>query len=340
MNLKHAIVHRLIKKTGLTGAKHVEIQPRNAELDITSEKVISLAKQIKETYTTKNGLGYGDFEKETGLFEQKLTSFHANEMDFITFTLSAMIQLKKAIKDKSLATGGYILFYKYEENRIPFLVIAMLKNKGRFNFDDNLDLTDVQTIDLDHLHIATRINFKKWDENEEHYISFVKGRSNNVTDYFKAFIGIDDENYTDSKENTGDLYRATTVYCEQNAYSMETENAVRQHLYDRAMEKYNSGQPITIQEVANIIDPENPEKFHNFANSDECNLPGEIYVDRKEARRLVNISGGDKLVRVSFKTEALDKNRVTFDLNDDYITIHGIPEDIKRHLRDYEEKEE
>ncbi|WP_027360608.1 nucleoid-associated protein [Desulforegula conservatrix] len=340
MDLQHVIVHKLIKLSGVTGAENVTIKKKNTEFDVNNEKVISLTKQIKETYTNKSGLGYGDFEKGVGMFEQKLSQFHKAQIDFINFTLEAMTQLKNAIKNKSLATGGYLLFFIYKEDGASFLIIAMLKNKGQFDFDDDLNLKDVQTIDLNHLHIAARFNFNKWVGNGEHYISFVKGISKDVTDYFKSFIGIDDANYTDSKENTGDLYTATTDYCEKRSYTMETENSIRQRLYDLATEKHKSGQPITIQEIANIIDPEDPERFVAYANSDECNLPGEIHIDKKEARKLVNISGGDNLVHVRFSTEALDKNRVTFDIENDYIMINGIPDDIKKHLRMYEKKED
>lgn len=340
MDLQHAIVHKLIKLSGVTGAENVTIQDKKTEFDVKNEKVISLTKQIKDTYTNKSGLGYGDFEKGIGVFEQKFTQFHEKRIDFVTFTLEAMSQLKNAIRSKSLATGGYLLFFVYKEDSASFLIIAMLKNKGQFDFDDDLNLADVKTIDLDHLHIAARFNFNKWILDEEHYISFVKGRSQDVTDYFKSFIGIDDASYTDSKENTGDLYTATTAYCEKRSYTMDIENSIRQHLFDLAMEKHKTGLPITIKEIANIIDPEDPERFIAYANSDECNLPGEIHVDKKEARKLVNISGGDKLVRVSFSTEALDKNRVSYDIEKNYIMINGIPEDIKRHLRKYEKNED
>lgn len=340
MDLQHAIVHKLIKTRGVTGEDNITIHEKRTEFDVKNEKVISLTEQIIETYTKKSGLGYGDFEKGTGMFEQKLSEFHKAQIDFIKFTLEAMKQLKNAIKNKSLATGGYLLFCVYKENGESFLVIAMLKDKGQFDFDDDLNLKDVKTVDLDHLHIAARFNFNKWAVDEEHYISFVKGRSQDVTDYFKSFIGIDDENYTDSKENTGDLYAATKAYCEKRSYSMDTENSIRQRLYDLAMEKHKMGQPITIQEIANIIDPEDPGRFVTYANSDECNLPGEIHVDRNEVRKLVKISGGDKLVQVAFTTEALDQNRVTFDIEDDYIKINGIPDAIKKHLRKYEKNED
>lgn len=340
MILRHATVHKLIKEKGKVGAENVTIQERETELDVGNEKVISLAQQIKETYTTKNGLGYGDFEEDAGIFEQKLSQLHSDEITFISFTRSAMGQLKNAIKEKSLATGGYLLFYEYEEARKALLIIAMLKNKGRFNFNEDLDLTDVQTIDIDNLHIAARINFNKWDADDEHYISFVKGRSQDITDYFKSFIGIDDENYTDSKENTGDLYKVATAYFEVNTYPMERENSAKSQLYTLAMERHSEGRPITIQEIAHVINPENPDHFQEFANSEDYNLPGEIYIDKKEARKLVNFSGGDNLVRVSFSTEALDANRVTYDLEDDSITIHGIPQNIKVHLREYGENEE
>lgn len=117
---------------------------------------------------------------------------------------------------------------------------------------------------------------------------------------------------------------------------METENAIRQRVYELAVKNHEKGQPITVQELANIVDPKEPDNFIVFANSEEFNLSGEIHIDRKGILKLVNISGSDSMVSVKFSTEALDKNRVTYDLEKDYMTIQKIPEGIKKQLRMYD----
>ena len=222
MKLQHAIVHLLHKVRNISIASATF---RDSELDCKNKKVISLISQIRNAYNTKNGLGYGDFINKRRPFEDNLFEYKLASMSFITFSKNAMDELVEAIKHKTAATGGYIIFSYYKENDSNFLLIAMLKNKGSFNFDADLNLVDLDTLDLDHLHIAARINLEKWASNDEKYISFIKGRSDDVMAYFKSFLGINDDSYSDSKENTGDLYRVVLDYCESRKYFrlLETE---------------------------------------------------------------------------------------------------------------------
>lgn len=331
MHIGNCIVHQVVTQQG---SSEVLLNERDTELPVDAPQLPKLLETIRDSYRKESNLAYGDFE-EVHTFPEKLEEFEQGRMNFIAFSKRAMSELKSRMESEPLSTGGYVLFAYYQDGGTNYLMIVMLKDAAGLSFNDDLDLLNIHHLDLDKLHFAARVNFRTWQSGGQRCISFLKGRSRaDVTVYFKRFLGIDESTYQDERDNTRLLKKAISEYCQAQDFSVATENVIRLRVRDYGLQQLDAHQPAGLRAIANMVDPENPERFVLFANDDQVNLPGDIPLSRQELRRFTRFNGRDKLINITFEQEALEKDRVHWDHNDT-LTIKGIPDKLKESLKSY-----
>jgi nucleoid-associated protein len=324
MKLSNAIVHLLTKNVHEKIAEHTL---REGEFSHSPE-VEKLLNQVRATYNTRSGRGYGKFIPK-GHLESLLRELQSDDISFVDFTAHCMVDLTSRIQDVPLATGGYVLFVLYEERGEEYLMIVMLKSQPGMTFDEALELATLEHLDMNRLHFAARINLSQWAADAgERYISFAKGRATEVAGYFTSFVGVDE--IKKGSEDTKELVRAVVDYGREIAgLDEEGLEDVKRRAYDYCQHKAGSGAPVYLKEFSAFLDEEQPERFLEYANERE--VSDEIEIDRTALRVLRRYRGQDRDIAISFESAVLH-TRVIPDLEEDTILIKGIPKTLKEQL--------
>lgn len=147
---------------------------------------------LTEKYTKQAGKGFGHFGADTDVYKMPtlLTDYLSDE-DFYHLSERMMNILKDEADKEPLATGGKVFICEYTESDTNFILITVLTDHTTFSAQD-WQFEKTESLDLERLKYAGRINIDKWQAGEERYISFLKGKQAEISGYFKHFLGCDD----------------------------------------------------------------------------------------------------------------------------------------------------
>jgi nucleoid-associated protein len=330
MNIQNIIVHLLEKKRY---ERTVGVQLRDNELP-SAPRVTNLVTRINDLYSKKSGRAYGEFR--TAPFNSSLNAYLGDSTQFVNFTKDAMTALTAQIEPVTLATGGYMLFTKFEHLGQNHFMVVMLKDAEGVSFDSNLDVLDVNHLELENLHLAANVNITSWQlGNATKYVSFVKGRSNaRVTDYFKNFIGI--QEFADSSQDTAGLVTVIRSFARVNDLDIEQEEVLRSRVHAYCVDRSATGVPIFINELSRYIDEAEPEAFLEHVNASDEQINNEIHIDQKGLKRFVRYSGRSSELSISFDS-SLYGDRISYDQENDTLIIKGIPTSLRQQLTNEQE---
>ncbi|MCW8831803.1 MAG: nucleoid-associated protein, partial [Colwellia sp.] len=181
MTIKHFIVHQ-VTKAGSPKKLIVKTRKNENPIEGLSEGVVDkLVKLFNET-----GLSSGSFAHDQNpdelpprFAEMLAASFNGTAYDdFILLTdkltkLFAYSHLEKAAN----ATGGYLVFYHSVRSETHFLSIVLLNMTTGMTLNESLDFNESQRLDLEHLHLAARINLTEWTKGKQlRYLAFKLGK--------------------------------------------------------------------------------------------------------------------------------------------------------------------
>ncbi|MGR5240208.1 nucleoid-associated protein [Photobacterium damselae] len=344
MKIENVILHNLIKEEKST---KVTLESRQYENAI-NEFAVQLSKEINDKFNS-TGLNTGQFSKQHGdeqitQFEFLLNKYYNNGFsDYVAFTISAATHLQKQLMDTTMAKGGHLWFNHYTHNQEHFLSIVLLREKSVMRID-NLELKQFDSVDLDKLHMAARINLTKWnmkDEKINRYISFKIGKeAKKVTDYFAKFIGC--QEFTQSKSDTKALIAAVESYCEHHQFDDITTEKVKSRTHDQIVEwRSNDKQTIRVDTLSVVLDTaflpsdaedENKGLLLHIAQADPYNLNNEITTDSNTLRRLKKYSGKNKNISISFDAKLLGNSVEYNPSNGGVLIITDIPKSLKEQL--------
>lgn len=329
MKIIDIIVHEIETESG---SSDVLINPREKALDPKDENVIRLIELINDAYASAKSLDYGKFVNSQN-FPTLLGRYVSADKPFYESSIDAMEELKSRMQSQQLSTGGYIVLARFDNSdSTSFFMVVMLKIKEGLVFDENMDLLEVERLDLEQLHFAARINLTLQNKgNNKRYVSFLKGKrsQDDVSKYFREFLGIDEKSYESATGSTNSLIDTMKSYAEINDWDDEDFSEVKTRVFAYAKTQFENNQVVSITALSNLIDPENSEEFVAHANEKE--LPSTFHIDRKRLNRLKRYSGSDKDVNISFSNDVFNK-RVFINPSEDQIVIKGIPEQLKKEL--------
>lgn len=303
--INHVIVHELIKEANDT-AKSPDL--RESTLDKSNAIVQKMVDKMVSLYGTKNNTAqYGIFDTAPGKifpegFREYYNSDNGNEDGFIFLTKKTMTSLCDACTNINFATGGYILFIDYENSQnTRFLLIAMIKQKDAVAIK-NLEPEALLQLDMDKIHQAARINFKKYMEYQEAdaevqeeltYLGFVAPTATQeVAGYFTTALGC--QKGSTSKKATTNAIEGCVTFLEKKHVSVTDRRKLRYELADHFITK--SGYTIKLSEIVELvrrylvdneemsIDQQVEELVH-VLNSEEYMIPTEFVPHRATAKK-------------------------------------------------------
>lgn len=204
-------------------------------LSAASEITGDFMQALRTALTHKNPAA-GRFARIAGTvppLEQRLLHYmgELNDAAFVAFSHEATELLAAKMQNEPLATGGYLVFAEYSHDGASMMLIAMLSTKAQPSFDADLNLVSSVMLDFEHLRYAGRIKQALVAANDDGVIHFVSRRPEEVSDYFRDFLGC--EPLTDSTSQGHQLYAALAKFAahENHNRGQKEELLQRTHAY-------------------------------------------------------------------------------------------------------------
>ncbi|WP_084679893.1 nucleoid-associated protein [Curvibacter lanceolatus] len=329
--LLNAVVHKLEKAAGAP-ARIVEAR---ASLDIQDEPLQTLVNQVHAVYGSREAKSYGKFDPELSPVsaELHLKSLRDNEnADFLEISKQLMRVLKDKSDGENFATGGHVLIADSSAANVRWAVVVILNNKAGTTINEDLKVIQSPYLDVDGIRFAGRVNLTTWGEgNTERYISFLKGKKNEVSQYFQKFLGC--STVQEDLNDTRNLVKAVKEFsAKQGLPKAEHENLLRE-VYKFAEDKATAKQPLDLSELANRVWPREPAELKNsFAQADPPIADG--FIPRKRGLDgLTRFSAKASNWKLEFDREAIQDHTIRFNPDDETLIIQNLPPEVLANLR-------
>ncbi|MFC6858926.1 nucleoid-associated protein [Zunongwangia atlantica] len=321
MIIKNIVLHQIKRESN----EEPKLNCSDHLLNTADQTVIDFVDKLIKSFRSKRPT-YGTFQDDKKAYPfQTMVEKYQDGGSFLSFSKEAMVLLKKEIKVPS-AKGGYVVFTHYENNRSDFLITIMLDKSEQFSIDDNsLDLKKLLTLDIEKLARANRLNFHKWQNKEDLYLSFIKG-TRSVSNYFQKFIGNTD--LTSSKENSKNLKNALGKYMRDNGYSDERKEAVNRGINEYFVKQYKDESDIQLDTIAAYVNKDDPNNFIDFVEDNEdFNVSGSFRVKLKSDfdvfhKSIVKGSG----YKLEFEKKLIKDGKILREGNN--VIIRDVPDEI------------
>jgi len=339
VQIKNAIVHEVLKEEG---SEAVTLITREEENEINSHAQ-ELSQQLSQLFR-KTGLNSGGFlvpeaDEQPPQFVNLLNQYFVdnNFIDFVSFSESAVREFKKKLSKATGSKGGYLWFNHYSHNSELFLSVVLLRKKFGLSLSEDLTLDEIEQLDLEKLHMASRINLSAWRRGDSsRYISFRIGRgAKDVTDYFSQFIGC--EEFTKAKVDTQNLVAVTKEYCRKNNFDDDASENIKQFVFDRCIDWLNTDSPVLLENISSALDtcfqPSNINTFLEIAQNEPFSLNNEMSVEKAALKGLTRYAGKNKDLSISFASDLLNVS-VFYNSQNKSLKITDIPKSLLAQLTD------
>jgi nucleoid-associated protein len=331
MPVRHSAIHKIDKNPDgtpavliLGSAEQVESQARD-----------DLVQQFNESYNAATGKAWGFFHQESGAhpFSGWLGKYLAGGYDFLEFSITAVEHLTKLMEESNLTTGGHALFCHYQQGLTDYLIIALVQETEAVTMTEELHLMTVKRLDLDHIRLAARINLSEWKNNPQsrQYISYLKGKQGRrVSEYFRDFIGCQEG--IDGPGETRTLLKAFSDFVESEDLGEESAREKTQTLVSYSMAQAKLGEPITLDELSEVLDDDHPKAFAEFIQGKDYGLSASIPPDKKTLNKFRRFTGRADGLSISFEQHLLG-SKVEFDETEGTLTLRRLPTQLTNQLK-------
>lgn len=311
MIIQNIIFHKIISQQH---SSVVNIVPRSGEILLPDSNADILLEQVSVNYQKENFLAYAGFA-DSEWFPNELSRLVNRMTDFYDFSIDSLKKLQQQMIRVPAATGGYLTFIRYTHNGAPYFMVILLKDRADIAVTADLELEEVLSLELEKLHFAARIDITKWQAQNQRerqsYISFLKGRGGNVVvvNYFKAFLGINEDQFSDPLQHTKDIVDAISNFALE--FIPETaRDTIVQNIYEYAKQKIEEEDVISNAAIANLISPDAPTQFTEYLIDNNYEIPGEFQPVESSLRNLNRFRVKSKHFYLSFNILATESNEI------------------------------
>lgn len=334
ISIKGIVIHQVIKQAHTT---FCSLKIAKTLISPTDKEKIFVA-NVKETYYKKSSPTYGIFGENDTKFKMLLQEYCKKEISFYEFSKKATEYYKVIISRVSPATGGHIIYTHYsntnEQNE--YLFVLTINNKDGFVIDDDLNIKDIKSLDLNKIDVACLINITKWQNiiinsqttDSKTYLSFVKGNKN-VSRYFMAFIDCNDN--TTSTESTKRLVKALDKYCISKDYDRATSIQKKNSVYDYCIDCITNKKEILLSAISALLDNENPNDFKEYAAQENNGVSEIISGDKTQLRKIKYTYYKSNDLTIIFDNKQLD-NTIFYNNKTKQLTFKHLPEKLIEEL--------
>ena len=326
INIKHVIVHELLKEPNESFNHSRPYNLRNSELDKTNAVVIQLVQGVVALYGSKgNAAHYGVFKSKSeeqgpvpNLFHQYYQVSDSVSSDFINLSKEIMKQMYHSAKEQMWASGGYVVFCDYISAGLRFLLVTMIKKTNGVTISENLEPEEMIHLEMNNINQAAKINFYYYHQYQDaddvqktelSYLSFIsKTTGQSAAAYFIAALGCDKG--IASAGATRKLPNEIKKYLKKNQDTSAHADHIRNKIIKYLEIQFSNNHSAKLSDVEAIVTSELsflPEdkretkvrELMQHLNSEEVRVPSEF---------VINKSSLDKIRNVIFKTDQYSFN--------------------------------
>lgn len=329
--LKRAVIHKIDKIVG----EPAVIKDAKACLSVDDFPLRTLVNQVHTVYSGKASKSYGKFDADLTHVsaEQHLIPIRdeKQEADFLNITLDLMKILKSKSDDQNFSTGGHVLFAESTSSNIKWLLIAVLNNKDGTTISEELKVLQSTHLDIDGIRFAGRVNLSSWKESQsDRYISFLKGKNNDVSQYFQKFLGC--SAVQQELNDTRNLVNAVKKFADSNCATESAKEDLLKEVYKYAEEKIKEEKTIDLVELSNRIWPSEPALLQKTLIESDPPIPDDFRPIKKGLDGLKRFTAKAKNWKLDFDRDAIQTKTIEFDEEKKTLTIKNLPEDILNEL--------
>lgn len=266
---------------------------------------------LTEKYAKQAGKGFGHFGTDTDVYKMPtlLTDHLAND-DFYRLSERMMNILKDEVNKEPLATGGKVFICQYTESDTNFILITVLTDHTTFSAKD-WQFAKTESLDLERLKYAGRINIDRWQANEERYISFLKGKQAEISGYFKHFLGCDDT--VIAKTETAKLLALIDKFIESQEMSFDEGRSFREKTQTYLQDLIDSKTEFNTQSFANHLYPDEPQLLIDVLGDIDTGISDGFIPDGRMIKKLSTYTAKTKDWQFSFNNQAITNGEITHD---------------------------
>ena len=289
MTVNHIVVHKILKNE--TQQRPV-IDFSDEELSIQNDDVLEFGAALAKTYFDKKSRFYTIYkiaEDIEPVFKQKTDEYLEHD-EFYRYTRQVTEILHEKMDETPSSRGGFVVTMDYSSSSSNrYLFVALLNNKEDFSINDSLEIIKNLTLNIDKMAMASVINISRYTDGQDNYITFLRGLRD-IPDYFISFIGANKDRKKDIREVTKSWLDAIEQFYENKELSAESIEDRAKSIITQIKNLNRNEEIITAEILANIIYPEDPENFIEFAFNEDNSfeLPSEM--DRLDTQVLNELS--------------------------------------------------
>lgn len=359
IDLKHAIIHNIAKAKNTTIV--TSVVKKTSLLNVTDPAVLSLVSGVNSLLGNPgNVLSYGQFGGDTvgGKFPGAFGTYvpaRADQKAFLRLSHCAVDELARCAREQTFSTGGHILVAAYTSENRPFLLVAMIKQRGGIVLDDDYVPKSIQEVDLSKVHQAARINILRYSEvvalapteieedsqEDRTYLSFVGGRTDVAAGYFITALGC--TKGMASSRATSNVIAAVEAFFsatpDLKKHRTEAKNAVTVYLHS----KLAAGEDAVLSDIAfcatgMLKDKQEAhvEDFRVYLNSEHVKVPAAFAVHRTTLNKNTRIKAETGSWSVQFEKRLLGStpnSPIFFDKSKNTLTLKGVSEEISKEIQ-------
>ena len=350
MTLRHLVIRELIKEADETGA---QIGDRGGLVDRHSAVAEQMFEGLLSAFTRRSSLTHGSFNLEEQAEYPFISAFEAyvggdgEAEGFLQLADNGMAELARTLSDPtaSAASGGYVVFTQYGDERYDYLLVALVRDKSALALDDTLKPTEITQINLDQLHQGARINLTNFRKGRDSYLSFIGSqKKDDITHYFSSAFGCTD--VTPSRKSTGELIRAARDFCNDNELYEQKEQIVEDVVSYLERQKGDK-QTATLPDLDQVFDAYMPAEkleekgtgsFSNFANGEPYEVSQEFQPHTSTINRFAKMKAKADNWQLDFSKRSLgemDSNKeIEFDEESQTITLRRLPTKVVNQIKE------
>ena len=330
MSIRHSIIHQIDKKPdGTPAVLHVS----GTEL-VESQATENLLHDLNVSYNAKTGKAWGFFHAQSGAFPfSGWLQTYIEGGDFIEFSHTAIEHLQKLMEESNLSIGGHVLLAHYQQGLTDYLIVALLQHSEGVTVDADLSVTPSKYLDFGNINLTARINISEWRSNPKsrQYISYLKGAmGRKAIDYFRYFIGCQEG--VDGPGETRTLLKAFNDFVAAEDLNEDSAREKTNTLVSYSMAQAKIGEPITLNELSELIDDERPKAFYDFIRNKDYGLSAEIPTDKRTLNQFRRFTGRAEGMSISFEQHLLG-SKVEFDQEEGTLMLRGLPTQLVAQLK-------
>lgn len=236
--------------------------------------------------------------------------------DFTTFSNVAVEHLTRLMEESNLSISGNALLCHYLQG-----------------MTDDLTLKPVRRLELDHIHLAARINLSEWKSNprSRQYISFIKGKNGRkANDYFRDFIGCQEG--VDGPGETRTLLKTFSDFMESENLGEDVAREKTNTLVSYAIAQAKLGKPITLDELSEVLDYDQPKAFADFIRNKDYGPSASLPPDKKTLNIFRRLAGRAVGLSISFEQHLLG-SKIEFDAAGGTLMLRDLPTQLTDQLK-------